>query len=140
MAGRNGDRGGVDDEAVKYIVDGDDGCRIIRRSISSIPSIRRCLKRVSAISFCCCASLSNLHAVCRQCWKCNQVHRTKLLSLMRSMISADPSLSANLNNLSGVILSYDGEGGRDVEVADLCSIISKGDEESRFGGRTRVIC
>jgi len=67
LLGRDGDRGGVDDGAVKYVVDEDRGCRIIGRSISLIPSIRRCSKMVSAISFCCRASLSNLQAVCQQC-------------------------------------------------------------------------
>jgi len=64
LLGRGGDKGGVDDGAVKYVVDADRGCRIIGRSISLIPSIRRCSKRVSATSFCCCASFSNLQAVC----------------------------------------------------------------------------
>jgi len=90
LLGHGGDRGGVDDEAVKYVVDDDRGCRIIGRSISLIPSIRRCSKRVSAISFCCLASVSNLHAVCQQCWKCIQVRRTRSLSPMRSMISSEP--------------------------------------------------
>ena len=97
LLGRGGDKGGVDDGAVKYE---DWVCRIIGRSISLIPSIRRCSKRVSAISFCCRASLSNLQAVCRQCWKCSQVRRTRSLSPMRSMISSAPSsLSANSHNL-----------------------------------------
>ena len=67
LLGRDGDKGGVDDEAVKYVVDEDRGCRIIGRSISLIPSIRRCSKRMSAVSSCCRASFSNLQAVCRQC-------------------------------------------------------------------------
>jgi len=100
LFGRDGDRGGVDDGAVKYVVDEDRGCRIIGRSISLIPSIRRCSKMVSAISFCCRASLSSLQAVCRQCWKCNQVRRTRSLSPMRSIISLDPSsLSASFHKL-----------------------------------------
>jgi len=33
-----------------------------------------------------------------------------------------------------------GEEGCDVEVADLHNMILNGDEGSRFGGRTRVIC
>ena len=93
LLGCVGDKGGVDDGAVKYVEE-DRGCRIIGRSISLIPSIRRCSKRVSAISFCCRASLSNLQAVCRQCWKCNQVRRTRSLSPMRSIISLDPSSSS----------------------------------------------
>jgi len=140
LLGRGGDRGGIDDEAVKYIVDGDQGCRIIGHKISLIPSIRRCLKRVSAISFCCLASFSNLHAVCRQCWKCNQVRRTSSLSPMRSMISSVPSsFSANSHKLL-VSNSYTGDEGRGVEVADIRKVISKGDEMSRFGERSTEIC
>jgi len=137
---RVGDKGGVDDGAVKYVVDEDRGCRIIGRSISLIPSIRRCSKMVSAISFCCRASLSNLQAVCRQCWKCNQVLRTRSLSPIRSMISADPSsLSANSHKLLASN-SYTGDEGRGVEVADILKVISNDDETSRFGGRSTEIC
>jgi len=42
LLGRDGDKGGVDDGAVKYVkyvVDEDRGCRIIGQSISLIPSI-----------------------------------------------------------------------------------------------------
>jgi len=140
LLARGGDKGGVDDEVVKYVVEGDQGCWIIGRSISLIPSIRRCSKRVSAISFCCLASLSNLHAVCRQCWKCIQVRRTSSLSPMRSMISSVPSsFSANSHKLL-VSSSYTGDEGRGVEVADIRKVISNGDEISRFRERSTEIC
>ena len=46
LLGQGGDKEGIEEEAVKYVVDDDIGCRIIGRSISLIPSIRRCSKRV----------------------------------------------------------------------------------------------
>jgi len=39
LLGHGGDRGGVDEGAVKYVVDDDVVCRIIRQSISLILSI-----------------------------------------------------------------------------------------------------
>jgi len=123
LLGRGGDKGGVDDGAVKYVVDEDRGCRIIGWGISLILSIRRCSKRVFAISFCCRASFSNLQAVCRQCWKCSQVRRTRSLSPIRSIISSVPSsLSANSHKLLASN-SYMGDEGRGVEVADIHKVI-----------------
>ena len=121
-------------------MDDDDGCRSIGRKISLIPSIRRCSKIVSAISFCCLASLSNFQAVCRQCWKCIQVRRTRSLSPMRSMISSVPSsFSAKSNNLSASS-SYTGDKMGGVVFADIRKVISNGEEMSRFGERSTEIC
>jgi len=140
LLGRDGDRGGVVDGAVKYVVEEDLGCRIIGWSISLIPSIQRCSKRASAISFCCRASFSNLQAVCRQCWKCSQVRRTSSLSPMRSMILSVPSSFSASSHKLLASSSYMGDEGRGVEVADICRVISNGDEMSRFGERSTEIC
>jgi len=93
------------------------------------------------ISFCCCASLSSLHTVCQQCWKWSQVHCTKSLSLMRSMILSElSSFSDNSNSLLASNLYIIREERSGVEVSNFHNVISNGDEGSRFGGRMRVIC
>jgi len=144
LLGWGGERGGGVEEAVKYVVDNDVVCCpfwVIRCSISLVLSIWRCSKRLSAISFCCCTSLSSLHAVCQQCWKYSQVRHIKSLSPMRSMISSILlDLLASLNNLS-VSNSCDfEEKRRGVEVADYHKVILNGDAGSRVEGRTRVNC
>ena len=59
---------------------------------------------------------------------------------MRSMISSEPSSFSDSSNRLLASNLYTGEEGRGVEVSNLRKVISNGDETSRFGGRTRVIC